>query len=118
MSEQGRTVAIVTGGTRGIGLGIAYHLATLKFDLILGYNTNTTAAEETKESLEKEHGVKVTVPCNRVGNYSSLVGPNFGGPNFRRSKFFNGLDFRHKVLNFGSFVRRRFFARFMFFGIF
>ena len=64
MGDKGRTVAIITGGTRGIGLGIAYHLATLNFDLILGYNNNTKAAEETKESLEKEHGVKVTVPCS------------------------------------------------------
>ena len=54
-----QNVAIVTGGTRGIGGGVAHHLASAHYDLILGYNTNTEAAEETKKHLQEEHGVKV-----------------------------------------------------------
>jgi NAD(P)-dependent dehydrogenase (short-subunit alcohol dehydrogenase family) len=52
-------VAIVTGGTRGIGLGISQQLAFDGYHLIIGFNSNETAAEETKKTLESDYGVKV-----------------------------------------------------------
>jgi NAD(P)-dependent dehydrogenase (short-subunit alcohol dehydrogenase family) len=51
--------AIVTGGTRGIGLGIAKCLARDGYNLLLGYNSNHQAAEQTRETLQKEYGVQV-----------------------------------------------------------
>lgn len=54
-----KKVAIVTGGTRGIGLGISQQLAVDRYDLIIGFNSNEKAANETKQNLEAEHGVKV-----------------------------------------------------------
>ncbi|CAF1193194.1 unnamed protein product [Rotaria sp. Silwood1] len=51
--------AIITGGTRGIGLGISKCMARDGYNLILGYHTNHNAAERTQEIIEKEFGVKV-----------------------------------------------------------
>lgn len=54
-----KKVAIVTGGTRGIGLGIAEQLAVARYNLILGFNSNESAANETQKNLEAEYGIKV-----------------------------------------------------------
>lgn len=47
-----RSVAIVTGASRGIGRGIAIALAELKHDVIVNYASNRTAAEEVKREIE------------------------------------------------------------------
>ncbi|WP_107670339.1 SDR family NAD(P)-dependent oxidoreductase [Cyanothece sp. BG0011] len=52
-------VAIVTGGTRGIGFGISQQLAADNYDLIIGFNSDETAAAEAKKRLETEYQVKV-----------------------------------------------------------
>ncbi|KAK9917073.1 hypothetical protein WJX75_000593 [Coccomyxa subellipsoidea] len=58
-----RRVAVVTGGTRGIGYGISSVLASQQYSLVLGYNSNYDAAKQAKEELETQYGVKVvTVP--------------------------------------------------------
>ncbi|MDJ0842787.1 SDR family NAD(P)-dependent oxidoreductase [Crocosphaera sp.] len=52
-------VAIVTGGTRGIGFGISQQLAADGYNLIIGFNSNETAANEAKNTLEKDYNVTV-----------------------------------------------------------
>jgi NAD(P)-dependent dehydrogenase (short-subunit alcohol dehydrogenase family) len=44
--------AIVTGGSRGIGRGIALALAAAGFDVVVNYARNVGAAEEVKREIE------------------------------------------------------------------
>ena len=46
-----KPVAIVTGGSRGIGKGIALKLAELGYNIVINYVSNKEAAEETKKQI-------------------------------------------------------------------
>ena len=59
MIEDGR-VAVVTGGTRGIGRTIAMRLAAEGANVAVSYRSNDEAAEETADSVRAE-GVKCAV---------------------------------------------------------
>ena len=50
-----RKVAIITGGSKGIGLAIAHCLAEDGYDLILNYNSDVSAAENAKSAIEAQH---------------------------------------------------------------
>ncbi|WP_457030406.1 3-oxoacyl-[acyl-carrier-protein] reductase [Kitasatospora sp. P5_F3] len=57
-------MAIVTGGSRGIGRAVAVKLAEDGFDIAFCYRSGTDAAAET-EKLVLEHGVRVYhAPCD------------------------------------------------------
>lgn len=61
-------VAIVTGGTRGIGRAIALKLANKGTNIVINYRNSDKEAEELKAILE-EKGVKVlTVKCD-ISNF-------------------------------------------------
>jgi NAD(P)-dependent dehydrogenase (short-subunit alcohol dehydrogenase family) len=47
-----RGVALITGGSRGIGRGIAIELARSGFDIAISYASNTSAAEQTRARIE------------------------------------------------------------------
>jgi NAD(P)-dependent dehydrogenase (short-subunit alcohol dehydrogenase family) len=51
-----KPVALVTGGSRGIGRGISLALARERFTVLVNYNTNLSAAEETRGLIEKAGG--------------------------------------------------------------
>ncbi|XP_070555635.1 enoyl-[acyl-carrier-protein] reductase [NADPH] FabL-like [Ptychodera flava] len=59
--EGERKTAVVTGGTRGIGLGISKILARDGYNLILGYNSNVERAQKAQSYLEEEYGAAVIV---------------------------------------------------------
>lgn len=52
--------ALVTGGSRGIGRACCVKLAADGFNILINYNSNSKAAEETKALVEAE-GVKAEV---------------------------------------------------------
>jgi len=62
MSEK--RVAIVTGGSRGIGRGIACALAGQGFHVVVNYNSNAAAAEETREIVGDDGGSASIVQAN------------------------------------------------------
>ena len=65
-------LAIVTGGTRGIGWGISQQLARDGYDLILGFNANEQAAFTAKTTLESTYKVKVHTVKGDVAEDSTI----------------------------------------------
>jgi NAD(P)-dependent dehydrogenase (short-subunit alcohol dehydrogenase family) len=59
-----RRIAIVTGGSRGIGRGIAIALAREGFDVAVNFARNATAAEEVKAEIEREGSRAVLVQAD------------------------------------------------------
>ncbi|XP_035698811.1 tropinone reductase 2-like [Branchiostoma floridae] len=78
-------VALVTGGTRGIGFGIAAELARAGHDLVLGYRENHQRAEAAKAELEETHKARVFLIAGGTEEeatadaFFACVDTNFGG---------------------------------------
>ena len=51
-----KPVALVTGGSRGIGRGISLALASEGHTVLVNYNENVTAAEQTKHMIDRLGG--------------------------------------------------------------
>ena len=60
MSQSGR-VAIVTGGSRGIGRAIAVKLAETGHDVVVSYAGDATAADETMMAIDQAGGRAIAV---------------------------------------------------------
>ncbi len=59
--------ALVTGGSRGIGRVVCEKLAEMGYHIIINYNSNETAAQETAELVEQQ-GVTATLMQFDVAN--------------------------------------------------
>ena len=59
MSSTSEKVAIVTGGTSGIGLATSRDLASQGFNLILGFLNDIENAAKSEKILKEEYNVKV-----------------------------------------------------------
>ena len=67
-------VAIVTGSTSGIGLGIATELAKFGADVVLNGFGNTEKIEEIRSGLEREHNVRVHYDGADLSNGDAVRG--------------------------------------------
>ena len=54
MSDNQRRIALITGGSRGLGKDSAIQLAKKGFDVILTYQTKKESADEVVKEIEKE----------------------------------------------------------------
>ncbi len=79
-----RKVAIVTGGTRGIGFGISEALAKKQYDLLLSYNSDYKSAIGACEYLEKKYDCRVELFSGDISLKST------------RKKLFKCYDLKYK----------------------
>ncbi len=54
--------ALVTGGSRGLGRAICLKLASMGLPVVINYNSNTAAAEETKSLISEQGGTAELLP--------------------------------------------------------
>jgi 3-oxoacyl-[acyl-carrier protein] reductase len=54
--------ALVTGGSRGIGRAVSLKLAEMGFSVLINYQSNKIAAEETKSLIEQRGGMAELLP--------------------------------------------------------
>jgi NAD(P)-dependent dehydrogenase (short-subunit alcohol dehydrogenase family) len=65
-------VAIITGGSRGIGRATALAAAARGFRICVGYASNEAAAREVVSSIEVRNGKAIAVKCD-VGSESDIL---------------------------------------------
>ena len=68
-------VAIVTGGSRGIGRGIALSLAEAGWRIVINYRSNDAAANETREEVEKlgGKGLVLQADMGEIDSFSKIT---------------------------------------------
>lgn len=66
-----RRVALVTGGSRGIGRGIVAELAGAGFDLAINYRSNEAAAEESRRLAMSRGAVEAILVAGDVASTES-----------------------------------------------
>ena len=57
-------VALITGGARGIGRGIALDLARARWSVAICYRSSEQDAKDTKKAIEERGGKALSVPCD------------------------------------------------------
>ncbi|MBQ8532765.1 MAG: 3-oxoacyl-ACP reductase FabG [Clostridia bacterium] len=65
-------VAVITGGSRGIGAAIAYKLASLGADIAVIYAGNSQAAQRVCDKCTNEYGVKAKPYCCDVSSFETV----------------------------------------------
>lgn len=70
-TPEGR-VALVTGGGRGIGRGVALSLARDGVDIAINYRANQVAAQATRQEVERLGRQARCYPCDVSGSYEAV----------------------------------------------
>jgi NAD(P)-dependent dehydrogenase (short-subunit alcohol dehydrogenase family) len=65
-------VAVITGGSRGIGRATAIAAAARGFKVCVGYASNEAAARHVVSAIEAKNGKAIAVKCD-VGNESDIL---------------------------------------------
>ena len=65
-------VAIITGGSRGIGRATAIAAAARGFRVVVGYASNQKAADEVVGHIEAKNGKAIAVKCD-VGSEADIL---------------------------------------------
>jgi NAD(P)-dependent dehydrogenase (short-subunit alcohol dehydrogenase family) len=65
-------VAVITGGSRGIGRATAIAAAKRGYRIVVGYASNHMAASEVVSTIERSNGKAVAVKCD-VGEESEIL---------------------------------------------
>ncbi|MTT30523.1 enoyl-[acyl-carrier-protein] reductase FabL [Terrilactibacillus sp. BCM23-1] len=65
-------VALITGGTRGIGKAIAEKFAQDGYHLVLNYMRKRSVAEETKTYFEEKYNIKVHTVKANIGEVAQI----------------------------------------------
>ena len=68
-----KKIALVTGGSRGLGKDMAINLSKKGLDVVITYNSNAKAASETVELIEKEGGNGIAIQLD-ARNIKSFAG--------------------------------------------
>ncbi len=63
-----RRVVLITGGTGGIGKAIALELARNNYDLVINFHSAQAKAEQLKQQIENEFGVRCMIYQADVSN--------------------------------------------------
>ncbi|HBF57148.1 MAG TPA: NAD(P)-dependent oxidoreductase, partial [Afipia sp.] len=66
------SVAIVTGGSRGIGRATSLAAAKRGYKVVVGYASNKAAADEVVGKIEASNGKAIAVKCD-VGNEADIL---------------------------------------------
>jgi NAD(P)-dependent dehydrogenase (short-subunit alcohol dehydrogenase family) len=64
MNSVANSVAIVTGGSRGIGRATALAAAKRGYKVVVGYASNKAAADEVVATIEASNGKAIAVKCD------------------------------------------------------
>lgn len=75
MNGNSRKIALVTGGSRGLGRDMALALATKKIDSVITFVSNKEAADQTVAAVQK-HGqtcVALKLDVGQVATFDSFI---------------------------------------------
>lgn len=69
------TIALITGGSRGLGRSAALHLARQGVGIVLTYQSNAKAAEEAVSEIAAEGGTAIVLPLDtgKVASFAAFA---------------------------------------------
>ncbi|RRD28158.1 SDR family oxidoreductase [Brucellaceae bacterium VT-16-1752] len=69
------TIALITGGSRGLGRSAALHLARQGVGIVLTYQSNAKAAEEAVSEIAAEGGIAIALPLDtgKVASFAAFA---------------------------------------------